>query len=64
MSKNLQTRAWSTWACVAYGARLMRLQAATDLGTPDNAHDTAARKDLDALLALLDDRVSRQAWML
>jgi glutathione S-transferase len=62
--ENLQARAWSTWAYVSYGAQLMRLQAANDLGTPDDAHGTAARKALDGLLALLDDRLSRHPWML
>ena len=62
--ENLQARAWSTWACVTCGAQLMRLQAATGLGMPDDAHGTAARKSLDGLLTLLDDRLGRQAWML
>ncbi len=63
--ENLQARrAWSTWARVTCGAQLMRLQAATDLGTPDDAHGTAARKGLDGLLGLLDDRLDRQPWML
>jgi glutathione S-transferase len=62
--ENLQARAWSTWAYVSYGAQVMRLQAAIDLGTPDDAHGTAARKNLDGLLALLDDRLSRHPWML
>ncbi len=62
--ENLQARAWSTWAYVTYGAQLMRLQAAKDLGTPDDAHGTAARQAMDGLLALLDDRLSRYPWML
>ncbi len=62
--ENLQARAWSAWAYVTYGAQLMRLQAAKDLGTPDDAHGTAARKAMDGLLALLDDRLSRHPWML
>lgn len=60
----LQALAWSTWAYVTYGAQLVRLQAANDLGTPDDAHGSAARKSLDELLALLDARLSRQSWML
>jgi glutathione S-transferase len=56
--------AWSTWAYVTYGAQLVRLRAANDLGTPDDAHGTAARKGLDGLLTLLDERLSRQPWML
>jgi glutathione S-transferase len=60
----LQAMAWSTWAYVTYGAQLMRLQAAHDLGTPDDAHGSAARKQLDELLALLDDRLGQQPWML
>lgn len=62
--ENLQARAWSAWAYVTYGAQLVRLQASTDLGTPDDAHGTAARQHLDALLALLDDRLGRHPWML
>jgi glutathione S-transferase len=60
----LQAMAWSTWAYVTYGAQLLRLQAANDLGTPDDAHGTAARKSLDELLGVLDDRLSPQPWML
>ncbi|WP_332743482.1 glutathione S-transferase family protein [Hydrogenophaga sp.] len=61
---HLQAVSWSTWSYVTYGAPLVRLQAAKDLGTPDDAHGTAARKNLDELLALLDARLSRQPWML
>lgn len=61
---HLQAMAWSTWSYVTYGAQLVRLQAANDLGTPDDAHGTAARKSLDELLALLDARLSQQPWML
>ena len=61
---HLQAVSWSTWAYVTYGAQLVRLLAAKDLGTPDDAHATGARKALDELLALLDDRLGRQAWML
>ncbi|MDO9096136.1 MAG: glutathione S-transferase family protein [Rubrivivax sp.] len=62
--QSLQAMAWSTWAYVTYGAQLLRLQASKDLGTPDDGHGTAARKELDALLALLEARLSRQPWML
>lgn len=61
---HLQAVSWSTWSYVTYGAQLVRLQAAKDLGTPDDAHGTAARKNLDELLALLDARLSQQPWML
>lgn len=60
----LQAMAWSTWAYVTYGAQLTRLNAANELGTPGDAHGTAAHKLLDGLLSLLDDRLSRQTWML
>lgn len=60
----LQAVSWSTWSYVTYGAQLVRLQAAKDLGTPDDAHGTAARKNLDELLALLDARLGLQPWML
>jgi glutathione S-transferase len=62
--ERLQAMAWSTWAYVTYGAQLVRLQAANDLGTPDDAHGTAARQNLAGLLALLEDRLGRQPWML
>lgn len=61
---HLQAMAWSTWSYVTYGAQLVRLQAANDLGTPDDAHGSAARRQLDGLLTVLDDRLSRQPWML
>lgn len=60
----LQAMSWSTWAYVSYGAQLMRLQAAIDAGTPDDAHGTAARKAMDQLLGLLDEHLGRQPWML
>lgn len=62
--ERLQAMAWSTWAYVTYGAQLFRLQASSDLGTPDDAHGIAARKSLDELLTVLDSRLSQQAWML
>lgn len=62
--ERLQAMAWSTWAYVTYGAQLVRLQAARDLGTPDDAHGTSAHQGLDDLLALLDARLAAQPWML
>ena len=62
--ERLQAMAWSTWSYVTYGAQLVRLQAANDLGTPDDAHGTAARKGLDELLTVLDGRLNQHAWML
>ncbi len=62
--ERLQAMAWSTWAYVTYGAQLVRLQAARDLGTPDDAHGTAGHKGMDELLALLDARLATQPWML
>ncbi|MDP2016366.1 glutathione S-transferase family protein, partial [Hydrogenophaga sp.] len=62
--ERLQAMAWSTWSYVTYGAQLVRLQAARDLGTPDDAHGTAAHKGMDELLSLLDARLAAQPWML
>ncbi len=62
--ERLQAMAWSTWAYVTYGAQLVRLQAARDMGTPDDAHGTAGHKGMDELLALLDARLATQPWML
>jgi glutathione S-transferase len=61
---HLQAMSWCTWAYVTYGAQLVRLQAARDMGTPDDAHGTAALQALHALLALLDARLAKQPWML
>src|SRR5690606_20388582 len=52
--ERLQAMAWSTWSYVTYGAQVFRLQAAKDLGTPADAHGTAAHKGLDELLTVLD----------
>jgi glutathione S-transferase len=62
--ERLQAMAWSTWSYVTYGAQLVRLQAARDMGTPDDAHGSSARQGLDQLLALLDTRLAAQPWML
>lgn len=62
--ERLQAMAWSTWSYVTYGAQLVRLQAARDLGTPDDAHGTAGHKGMDELLSLLDARLAAQPWML
>jgi len=62
--ERLQAMSWCTWAYVTYGAQLMRQQAALDAGTPEDAHGTAARKSMDELLGLLDDRLGRQPWMM
>ncbi len=63
-AERLQAMSWCTWAYVSYGAQLMRLQAAVDAGTPEDAHGSAARQAMDRLLDLLDDRLGRQPWML
>ena len=62
--ERLQAMAWSTWSYVTYGAQLVRLQAARDMGTPDDAHGKAGHKGMDDLLALLDARLAKQPWML
>ena len=49
---------------MTYGAQLVRLQAAKDMGTPDDAHGTAAHKALDELLTVLDGRLSQHPWLL
>ncbi|MCW5641330.1 MAG: glutathione S-transferase family protein [Rhodoferax sp.] len=61
---HLQAVSWCTWAYVSYGAQLTRLQAAHDMGTPQDAHGASAHKAMDQLLALLDARLARQPWML
>jgi glutathione S-transferase len=53
-----QAVSWSTWAHVTYGAQFSRLHAANEMGTPQDAHGTAAHKALDQLLALLDTRLN------
>ena len=58
--ERLQAMSWSTWAYVTYGAQLVRLQAAKNMGTPDDAHGTAAHKALDELLTVLGSRFTRQ----
>jgi len=60
----LQAFSWCTWAYVTYGAQLIRLQAARDMGTPNDAHGKAGHQAMDQLLALLDERLARQPWML
>ena len=60
----LQAFSWCTWAYVTYGAQLIRLQAARDMGTPDDAHGQAGHQAMDQLLALLDARLAKQPWML
>ena len=62
--ERLQAMSWCTWSYVTYGAQLMRLQAAIDMGTPQDAHGTAAREAMNQLLTLLDDRLGRQPWMM
>jgi len=62
--EHLQAMSWSTWAYVTYGAQLVRMQAAKDMGTPDDAHGTAAHKALDELLTVLDGRLSQKPWLL
>jgi GST-like protein len=62
--EHFQAMSWSTWAYVTYGAQVFRLQAAKDMGTPDDAHGTAAHKALDGLLTVLDGRLSQKPWLL
>ncbi|ANB18560.1 glutathione S-transferase family protein [Dokdonella koreensis] len=63
---HLQALSWCTWSYVTYGAVLVRLQVAT-MGDPalhHPAHVEAAREGLNQLLALLDERLAGQPWML
>ena len=62
--ERLLAMAWSTWAYVTYGAQVFRLQTAKDMGTPGDAHGTAAHKALDELLTVLDGRLSNKPWWL
>lgn len=62
--EQLQAFSWCTWAYVSYGAQVMRRQAAVDQGTPDDEHGSAALRQMDELLAVLDARLARQPWML
>ena len=62
--EQLQAFSWCTWSYVTYGAQVARRQAAIDQGTPDDAHGHAALDAMDSLLALLDQRLARQPWML
>ncbi|UDF35061.1 UNVERIFIED_ORG: glutathione S-transferase family protein [Shinella sp. XGS7] len=64
--EHLQALSWCSWAYVTYGAVLVRLQLATQ-GEPalrSEAQARAATQGLDELLAVLDARLARQAWML
>lgn len=62
--EHLQAMSWSTWAYVTYGAQVFRMQAAKNMGTPDDSHGTAAHKALDELLTVLDGRLSERPWLL
>ncbi len=62
--ERLQAMSWCVWSYVTYGAQLVRLQNARDMGTPEDAHGASAHKALDELLALLDARLAQQPWLL
>lgn len=62
--ERLQAMSWSAWSYVTYGAQLFRLQAAINLGTPDDAHGAAARAAIDELLSVLDGRLNQHPWLL
>ncbi len=64
--EHLQALSWCAWAYVSYGGVLTRLHRATmsDEALRSTAHANAAVAELNQLLALLDDRLSRQPWML
>lgn len=64
--ERLQALSWCAWAYVSYGAVLGRLHVAThgDEALRSPVHAEAARRELDALLALLDARLAVQPWML
>lgn len=62
--ERLQAMSWCVWSYVTYGAQLVRLQAARDMGTPDDAHGRSGHQAMDQLLTLLDARLAQQPWML
>lgn len=65
-AQHLQALSWCAWSYVSYGAVLVRLQVATtgDAALQSPTHAAAARAGLDALLAILDQRLAGQPWML
>lgn len=64
----LEAVSWCTWAYVTYGAAVVRLQFATSPRLSSELHSTAqaelARKELAALVDLLEARLSKQSHML
>ena len=64
--ERLQALSWCAWAYVSYGAVLTRLHRATmaDEALRSSAHADAARAELNGLLALLDNKLANQPWML
>jgi glutathione S-transferase len=60
--------AWTAWAYVTYGGQLMRLNYASSPQVAAELHSPAAaahaKDELQKLLALLDDRLAKQEYML
>lgn len=66
-AERLQAMSWCAWVYVSYGAVLKSLHVATqgeDATVHSQVHAAAARSGLDQMLALLDDRLAAQPWML
>lgn len=64
--ERLQAMSWCAWGYVSYGAVAGRLFLATQgpEALRSEVHAAAAREMLVQLLALLEDRLARQQWML
>lgn len=66
--ERLQALAWCTWAYVTYGSMLARLHYSSSPTVAEELHHAPqaqyATEALDQLLALLDQRLSRQPYML
>lgn len=61
----LQALSWTTWAYVSYAALLSRLWLATrEEALQNHAHAAAALAGVNALLDILEQRLSGHAWML
>ncbi len=64
----LEALSWCTWAYVTYGSILGRLHFATNERIDPELHNKAqaelAHRELDRLLGLLEDRLTRKRYML
>jgi glutathione S-transferase len=66
--KRLSALTWSTWAYVTYGSELMCLSRASNQGLPKERHNAAqteaCRQELERLLGILEQQLSKQPFML